>query len=410
LQRDCDREAIGSQLGPEPARKGRGPGSQVSIRHPPLRRVAASSCEVMRVTLLAPLVAPLRAAQLGGAQTVVCDLGAGLLRAGIDAVVIAAPGSRVPGLQLRLAPGGPFPEEALSFAPARLQRHDATRWPTAQLSTWLRIAKMVRERSGLIHAHAMDWPAFITTANLGLPVIHTLHVAPSGAAAVAAAAVANCRPRPCFIAPSRSAAAAWSGHLRVDTVIPNGVDPQAVPFGARPTPGLAVVAGRISPEKGTDLAVRAARRAGLRVVVAGGIYDPVYHRERVQALIDGEQVRYVGALSRGRLMRLLGRAAVAVMASLWEEPFGMLAVEAAMAGTPVAATSRGALTEIVSAQMGRLSERAEVRDLARAITDATSLDRATVRRSAVRRFALSRMVERHLHLYRVLSVHASSSL
>ena len=137
---------------------------------------------------------------------------------------------------------------------------------------------------------------------------------------------------------------------------------------------------------------------------------PVYHRERVQALIDGEQVRYVGALPRGRLMRLLGRAAVAVMASLWEEPFGMLAVEAAMAGTPVAATSRGALTEIVSAQMGRLSERAEVRDLARAITDAASLDRATVRRSAVRRFALSRMVERHLHLYRVLSVHASSSL
>jgi glycosyltransferase involved in cell wall biosynthesis len=364
----------------------------------------------MRVTLLAPLVAPLRTAQLGGAQTVVCDLGAGLVRAGNDALVMASPGSRIPGLHVRRAPGGPFPEEALSFAPGGLQAHDATRWPTAQLSTWLRIAEMVRERGGLVHGHAMDWPAFITTANLGLPVVHTLHVGPSGAAAVAAAAVANCRPRPCFIAPSRSAAAAWSGHLRVDTVIPNGVDPQAVPFGARSTPGLAVVAGRISPEKGTDLAVRAACRAGLQVVVAGGIYDPVYHREKVQPLIDGTQVRHVGALPRGRLMRLLARAAVAVMASLWEEPFGMLAVEAAMAGTPVAATSRGALTEIVTAQIGRLSERAEVRALARAIIEATSLDRAMVRRTAVRRFALSRMVDRHLRLYRTLSVHASSSL
>src|SRR6202011_3874514 len=152
-------------------------------------------------------------------------------------------------------------------------------------------------------------------------------------------------------------AAAWSGHLRVDAVIPNGVDPDAVPFRSRPAPGLAVVAGRISPEKGTHLAVRAARRAGLQVIVAGAIYDSTYHRELVQPLIDGEQVRHVGALPRSRLMRLLGRAAVVVMGSLWEEPFGMLAVEAAMAGTPVAATSSGALTEIVTPHMGRLAAR-----------------------------------------------------
>ena len=116
-----------------------------------------------------------------------------------------------------------------------------------------------------------------------------------------------------------------------------------MPFRSRPAPGLAVVAGRISPEKGTHLAVRAARRAGLQVIVAGAIYDSTYHRELVQPLIDGEQVRHVGALPRSRLMRLLGRAAVVVMGSLWEEPFGMLAVEAAMAGTPVAATSSGTL-------------------------------------------------------------------
>lgn len=364
----------------------------------------------MHVTLLAPLVAPLRAAQLGGTQAVTCDLAAGLLRAGTDASVIAAPGSRVSGVPLVRAPGGPFPEESLSFSTGRPPVDDPLRWPAAQLPTWLRIAEMLRERGGVVHAHAMDWPAFVTTANLGLPVVHTLHVGPFGAAAVAAAAVANCRPRPVFVAPSRNTAAAWASHLRVDRVIPNGVDPQAVPFGARPTRDLAVVAGRISPEKGTHLAVRAARRAGLQVVVAGGIYDAAYHRERVRPLIDGDEVRYLGPLSRTRLMRLLGQCAVAVMASLWEEPFGLLAVEAAMAGTPVAAMARGALTEIVTPQMGCLSERAEVGGLARAIAEAAGLDRLTVRRTAMRRFALSRMVDRHLHLYRTLSVQASSSL
>jgi glycosyltransferase involved in cell wall biosynthesis len=361
----------------------------------------------MRVTLLAPLVAPLRAAQLGGAQAVACDLGLGLARAGADALVVATPGSRIRGLRMWRTRGGPYPDEALRFTPG--EGEGAERWSATQLPTWLHTAEMLRERGGVIHGHAMDWPAFVTTANLGLAAVHTLHLPPRGSAAAAAAAVAACRRRPWFIAPSRNLAGAWRGHLHIDAVIPNGVDPQAVPFRQRPDPELAVVAGRISPEKGTHLGVDAARRAGWRVIIAGGIYDAGYHHEMVRPLVDGERVRYVGALTRPRLTRLLGRASVVVMASLWEEPFGMLAVEAAMAGTPVAATPRGALVEVIDAHMGRLAERAEPAALARAIVDAARLDRNTVRQTAVKRFALAGVVDRHLRLYQARSVHASAS-
>jgi glycosyltransferase involved in cell wall biosynthesis len=364
----------------------------------------------MRVTLLAPLVAPLRAAQLGGAQAVVSDLGLGLTRAGADALVVGAPGSRLPGLRLWRAPGGPYPAEALRFGPRGERPEIAVTASMSQLAGWLGVARMLCERGGVVHGHAMDWPAFVTTGNIGLPVVHTLHLAPSGAAAAAAAAVAaSARPRPWFVAPSRNVAAAWRAHLGVDAVIPNGVDPDAVPFRERPEAGLAIVAGRISPEKGTHLAVAAARRAGLRVLVAGGVYDPAYHREKVLPLLDGEQVRHLGPLPRARLLRLLGRGSVVVMASLWEEPFGMLAVESAMAGTPVACTRSGALPEIVDVRMGRVAGQASVAALATTIVEAAGLDRGAVRATAVRRFALARVVDRHLRLYRALSVHAWGS-
>ncbi len=367
----------------------------------------------MRVTLVAPLVAPLRAVPTGGAQAVVCDLARGLLGAGVDVELVAAPGSRVPGVRVRRAPGGPFPDDLLPLGRTDLRPPAAppTELGARQLPTWLRLAaEIVHRPPQILHLHAMDWPAFATTAATGIPVIHTLHLGPVDPAATAvAAAVARCRPRPRFLAPSGTLAAAWRAHVPVDAVIPNGVDPATVPFGAAPVRDLAVVAGRISPEKGTDLAIAAALRAGLRVVVAGAAYDRTFWAEHVAPLADGDRVRLLGPLSRRRLVRLLGRAAVAVQASRWAEPFGMVAVEAAMAGTPVAVTPCGALPDVVDASMGRVAERTDVDAVAAAIVAALGLDRAGVRRAAVRRHSLERMISRHLRLYAGLTGHASPS-
>jgi glycosyltransferase involved in cell wall biosynthesis len=355
----------------------------------------------MRLTLVAPLVAPLRAAQTGGTQAVVADLARGLVARGEAVELVAPPGSSVPGVRLRRARGGPYAEELVHpSADGAAAARGPSAWPSAQAPEYLRIAAELRAaRPDVVHAHALDWPSFYALAAAGLPSLHTLHLGPlDPAAAAAATAAARATPRPRFVAVSRACAEQWRGIVPVDAVIGNGIDPDIVPFGNRPQRDVAIVAGRIAPEKGTHLALAAARRAGMRVILAGEIYDPGYFAEQVAPLIDAG-VQHVGHVSRRRLAILYRRAAVALVASLWEEPFGMVAVEANLAGTPVAGFARGALPDVVGERGGVLSDEATAEALARVIPAAVALDRCSVRRAAVQRHSLDRMLDRYQRLY-----------
>jgi len=354
----------------------------------------------MRLTLLAPLVAPLRPTQAGGAQVVLAELARRLITGGDEVDVLAAPGSRLPGVPLRAIRGGPYPE-----ALARWTGTEEHGWPPLQAAAYLRVTDLLRaDPPAVVHAHAHDWPAFYALAAAGLPTVHTLHLGPlDPAAATAARAAARTAKPPRFVAVSRASARQWRDILPVDAVIGNGADPDSVAFSASPQPDLALVAGRIAPEKGTHLAIAAARRAGLRLLLVGGVYDRVYFDEKVAPLLQPPHVEWLGAVPHRRLQRLYGRAAVALVASLWEEPFGMVALEANLAGTPVAGFARGALPEVVGSAGGVLTADATVRGLVRAIRDAVLLDRARARRAAVRRHPIDRMVERYRALYRDLA-------
>ena len=359
-----------------------------------------------RVTLLAPLVTPLREAQSGGSQAAVCELARGLSAAGMDVEVAAAPGSRVHGVRLRRLGDGPFPAALLDLDPARPGGPTAAAdgpavWPSLQAPAYLRLAAALRiEPPDVVHGHAHDWPALYALTATGLPLVHTLHLGPRDPATVAAAvAAASCRPRPRFVAVSRACAAEWRPLVPVDAVVGNGLDPASVPFSDRPAADLAVIAGRIAPEKGVHLGLDAALAAGMRVIVAGPVYDARYHRELVAPRLDGVAARHVGPLTRRRLFGLLGRARVAIVASLWEEPFGMVALEANLTGTPVAGLRRGGLPEVVGDWGGVLSDQPGVAPLVTAIHRAAAFDRAAVRRGAVRHHSRAVMVERYRHIY-----------
>src|SRR5919197_1354381 len=107
--------------------------------------------------------------------------------------------------------------------------------------------------------------------------------------------------------------------------------------------------GRMAPCKGPHLAIEAARIAGVRLKLAGEI-QPLYQRyweEQVLPHIDGDRVEYIGEADRAMKSELLARARALLFPIQWEEPFGLVIIEAMLSGVPVLGTARGAVPEIL---------------------------------------------------------------
>jgi len=165
--------------------------------------------------------------------------------------------------------------------------------------------------------------------------------------------------------------------------------------------------GRIIQPKGLHLAIAAAKKAGLPLKIAGKHYagqKDSYWREYIEPELD-DTIEYIGfTKTDAQKQEFLGNAAALVVPSLFEEPFGMVSIEALACGTPVIGLASGAIPEIITnGENGLLvqktSEPAMIADLALAMRDAGTLSRKKARTSFEVQFTLARMCAEHLALY-----------
>ena len=160
-----------------------------------------------------------------------------------------------------------------------------------------------------------------------------------------------------------------------------------------------VALGRIHPDKGTEDAIAIAHGAGRRLLLCGPIADDAYFEERIRPHLDDDRVVYLGTVGPEERSRVLGSAAALLHPIHFAEPFGLAVVEAMACGTPVIATRRGSMPEIVDEGVtGFLVD--SVTEAIAAVPAAAELDRRTVRATAERRFGVDRMVEDYLAVYR----------
>jgi glycosyltransferase involved in cell wall biosynthesis len=157
--------------------------------------------------------------------------------------------------------------------------------------------------------------------------------------------------------------------------------------------------GRIHPDKGTAHAIDVAQRSGRRLDIAGIVQDHDYFRDQVEPHIDGERIRYLGAVDASDRCRTLGEAHALLHLIDFDEPFGYSVVEALACGTPVIAYARGSMPEIIDdGRTGFLVT--DVDGAVEATVGASTLDRGAIRASAVERFDVSRMVAEYVAVYR----------
>ena len=307
----------------------------------------------------------------------VCDLALGLVRRGHQVAIHCVDGSEVPGVDLITVPPPRDAAQALVMPRGR----PAPQAPGVAAAIAGMFDAIRSSRPDVVSQHAFDAPAFDQAR--GLAALHTLHLPPLVPAVVAAAAST---PAAQLATVSASMLRAWrAAGVDVGRVLRNGVEDVDVPDGA--PEHLALVAGRISPEKGIEDALTAARLAGLPARVAGAVYDPAYD-------VDLQGAERLGELTRLELRRVMARSAVTICAVRWDEPFGLVAAEAQMAGCPVAAYDRGAAPEVVEDGVsGFLAIPDDTDSLAAAIERCLTLDRGEVRASARRRLSLAGAVD-----------------
>ncbi len=162
--------------------------------------------------------------------------------------------------------------------------------------------------------------------------------------------------------------------------------------------------GRFVPEKGPHLAIEAAKKAGVPIVLAGTIDQHMqesvdYFEQVIKPHLNHQQVKYIGPVDMEQKLDLLSRARGLLNPIQWEEPFGMVMIEAMAVGCPVIAFARGAAPEIVAdGRSGFLVH--DVNEMAQCISRVDELDRMVVQAHAEHNFTAQAMAVKYTKVYK----------
>lgn len=186
----------------------------------------------------------------------------------------------------------------------------------------------------------------------------------------------------------------WSG------MVHNAIDVSSFPFNADKQDYLLWM-GRFSPDKAPDLAIEIARRAGRKIILAGKLNEQPereYFESAVKPLL-GPDAEYVGEADATYKRELFANAAALIFPIQWEEPFGMVMAESLATGTPVVATPRGSVPEIVRDGVNGFI-RPDVDGLVEAVGHLDRIDPYVCRADAEKRFDLPVMAAGYERVYR----------
>jgi glycosyltransferase involved in cell wall biosynthesis len=294
----------------------------------------------MRIALVHHIKLPVRG--YGGTERVVVALARGLAVLGHEVILIAPPGTRVPE--------------------ARLVAVEATRLTDPRFD----LAPTIPAGVEIVHAF------FPLRAASALPWVWTLEGTT----------------RPGLTRPPNTiyVSADHAARHSATCFVYNGLDPADFEF--RDHKGdYDLFLGRLHNSKGYQWAIAGARAARRSLVVAGGWRPSLTRQLRFAGLVDGAEKR-----------ELLAGARLLWMPALWDEPFGLTLIEALWSGTPVLATRRGALPEVLSPAVAEFGDDPE--ELVARLPAMATKEPAACRARAERYFSHHRMADEYLRVYR----------
>jgi glycosyltransferase involved in cell wall biosynthesis len=233
----------------------------------------------------------------------------------------------------------------------------------------------------LIHDHTFS--SAIGLRRLKIPTVCTIHLARR-----------NRVQHPVFV--SRAARRKWGNG--VGTVIYNGLKAEEYQF-AQEKDDYLLFLGRVIADKGILEAIEVAERTDNRLVIAGPMHDKLLFKRKIEPrLKNNPKLQYVGPVGGQQRQDLLKRARCLLFPTRWQEPFGLVMIEAMVCGTPVLGLANGAVPEVLAGFPHFICD--SVKEMVAKVKDLPEKpDSAKLRAYVTNQFTVERMIDRYVNLY-----------
>jgi glycosyltransferase involved in cell wall biosynthesis len=342
--------------------------------------------DALNIAMLAPPWIPIPPEGYGGIEQVVDLLCDGLVGLGHQVTLFPAPGSRSSAVVREVLPECHPDEMGMAL------------YESDHVARVFDVVDQMAEQDqpfDVLHDHS-GFTAVAFASRISTPIVHTLH----GPFTTDTGGFYRYHAQHAWlVAISEAQRASAPAGVRIAGVVPNPIDVAGWPFKSKKQ-NYVLWAGRFDEIKGAHGAIAAAQSAKVPLVLAGPIQpgQESYFEEQIEPHLDGDQVRYEGEVSGAEKEELFAGAQALLMPITWDEPFGMVMVEALACGTPVIAFPQGAASEIVQHEVnGYLVD--DEKEMAAAIADLHQIDPAACRESVATRFSPKTVAAGYVEIY-----------
>lgn len=342
----------------------------------------------MKILILGSVALPVPPIMQGGTERIAYAQAAGLSKKGHEVTLIAAKGSRESERYQLVEIGGGntvigsknWPEELVESSRKLRQEMlyltQVSQWLNEHSSEFDVVLNNMRGGEVLFHDHARK---------LGKAYANVMHLPMF----LELADVCREHKTP-LISISNAQRVPFPDLHYVGTVY-NGIDLTDFPYESKSGDYLLMM-GSIAPHKNQKTGIWVAKTVGMKLILAGKIGNPAYYAKDIAPHVDGKAVIHYGEIGMEEKVKLYMHARALLFPILWDEPFGLVMIEAMACGTPVVAFNRGAVPEVVKdRETGFIVE--NERDMGLAIGRIGEIDRASCRKHVEAHFTVDRMID-----------------
>lgn len=333
----------------------------------------------MRIALIAPPFISVPPQEYGGTELFIADLAKGLADLGYEVVLYTNGESTLEVEKRWIYPKSEWPIKGEIHDSLKDMNH--TSWAVAD----------ARRDCDIVHLN--NAPGLAHSRFVNLPFVYTIHH-PSDEAL---SEFYNNYPEVTYVTISRfQQQREKMPHIRT---IHHGINLPLYELVEKKQPYLSFI-GRIAPVKGVHIAIEVAQRSGIPLKIAGEVQPMFreYYETQIKPHVDGKFIEYIGTANMEEKNQLLGNSLGMLFPIQWDEPFGLVTIEAMACGTPVLALPGGSVPEIVKDGVsGFVCETAD--DMVRCAGELGRFQPAAVREYVRQNFSLDRMVKQYVDLY-----------